>query len=158
MMASLYQWLFNSSGNELLLNFKAGYTTGVVVVLLLLVALKLFHSVFFGHGSRVKEVVIPNSKGDLIISSQAIADMIDSLVASKFKHITIAKVVLRKVKNGVVMDIFGDFHLDGGSLPNTADELREEIFKNMDERLGISSIRKIFPHIRKAPSTRNTFA
>jgi len=157
-MEALYRWMFDGSANELLLNFKAGYFTGVMVALSLILALALFQYVFFHKKTRVKEISIPHAKGDLIISSQAISDMVEALVSSKFRYVAVKKVSLRNTKNGVVMDITGEFDLDGGHLPDIADEIREEVFKNLESRLGVISIKKIHPKIRKTLANHKTFS
>lgn len=157
-MESIYQWLVGSGGNELLLNFKVGYITGVIVVLALIMALKILAVALFGSGDRVKEITIPHPDGDLVISSKAVADMVETLVAAKFKHLSISKINVLKKRDGLALEVIGSFHLDGGHLPDVVDELRGEIFKNLEARLGITRIKKVMPRITKAPATGKTFA
>ena len=157
-MEHIYQWLVASGGDELLLNFKAGYIVGVVFVLALLLALKVLSMMLFGSGDRVKEITIPHPDGDLVISSKAIADMVDTLVAAKFKYLSVSKINVLKKRDGLALEVVGSFHLDGGHLPDLADELRREIFKNLEARLGITRIKKVMPRITKAPATGKTFS
>ncbi len=152
---AIYQWLFGAGGDEFLGNFKAGYITGVAVVLTLILLLKLF---FFSSKNSVKEVTIPNPDGDLVISSKAIADMVRALVSAKFRHLSVTKINVVKRRDGLALEVIGNFHLDGGNLPCLIDDFRREVFKNLDARLGITEIKKVIPHISKAPATGKTFS
>jgi hypothetical protein len=144
MFTSLCQRIFGSSGNDLLLNFKAGYLTGVSLVLglmLLWAVVRLIHS--RRARKRLREIIIPGAKGDLIVSTVAINDLVKLVAYEKFKHLNIDKITIWKTRREVVMELKGVFKLDGEYLPDVSDALREEIFKNLQEKFGIHSITKI---------------
>ena len=144
MLTSLYQWIFNSASNESLLNFKAGYFTGVSLVLglmLLVAAVKLIH--FRRSKKRLREIMIPGAKGDLIVSVAAINDLVKLVVYERFKHLNIEKIALWKTPRGIEMELRGVFKLDGDHLPDLLNEMRDEIFKSLEGKFGITSIRKI---------------
>ena len=144
MLTSLYQGIFSSGNNELLLNFKAGYFTGVSLVLglmLLWAVVKLIR--YHRSKRRLREIVIPGAKGDLIVSVAAINDLVKLVVYEKFKHVNIDKIALWKTPRGIEMELRGVFKLDGDHLPDLSNEMRDEIFKTLEDKFGISSIRRI---------------
>ena len=144
MITSFYQSVFSSGHNELLLNFKAGYFTGVSFVLglmLLWALVKIIHS--RRAKRRMRDITIPGAKGDLIVSIAAINDLVKLVVYEKFKHVNIDKIALWKTPRGIEMELCGVFKLDGEHLPDLSDAMRDEIFKVLEEKFGISSIRKI---------------
>ena len=144
MITSFYQALFSSGNNELLLNFKAGYFTGVSLCLALLLLWVVVKLVYLRKAKRrLREMVIPGVKGDLIISVSAITDMVKLVVYEKFKHVSIDKVAIWKTPRGLGMELRGVYKLDGDHLPDVTTAMREEIFKNLEEKLGIHSIKKI---------------
>ena len=152
MINSLYQWLLNSGQNELLLNFKAGYLTGVMFVVALLIIIKICQVVFFNPHKRVKEVIIPGGNGSLVISSGAISDMVQAVVCTKFKCITINKIILWRGQQGIAMELQGSYDIDGGRLPEVAAEMRDAILKNLDGQLGIDTVKEVIPNIKKITS------
>jgi hypothetical protein len=66
---------------------------------------------------------------------------------------TIKKIMLWKNPHGITMELYGIFNLDGGRLPDVVNEMAEEILKNLDGQLGITSITSITPNIRKITGT-----
>ncbi|NOY75194.1 MAG: hypothetical protein GXP32_05310 [Kiritimatiellaeota bacterium] len=144
MITSFYQALFSSGNNELLLNFKAGYFTGVTLVLGLMLLWAIGRLIYIRKArKRMREIIIPGANGDLIISVAAISDMVKAIVYEKFKHINVDKLTIWKTPRGMEMDLRGVYKLDGEHLPDVSDAMREEIFKNLEENFGIRSIMKI---------------
>ena len=144
MATSFYQALFSSGNNELLLNFKAGYVTGVSFVLvpmLLWAVIRLIYKL--RARKRLRELVIPGAKGDLRVSAAAIRDLVKSLAYERFKHLNVEKITIWRTPRGLEMELKGVYRLDGEHLPDITDALREEIFKSLEENFGITSIRKI---------------
>jgi hypothetical protein len=128
----------------LLLNFKAGYLTGVSLVLGLMILWVLVKLVYLRKAKkRMREIVIPGAKGDLIVSMAAITDMVKLIVYEKFKQVNVDKVFVWKTPRGMEMELRGVCKLDGEHLPDVSDAMREEIFKNLEENFGIQSIGKI---------------
>ncbi|MCK5843596.1 MAG: hypothetical protein KAG97_02740 [Victivallales bacterium] len=144
MITSFYQALFSSGNNELLLNFKAGYFTGVSLVLGLMLLWAVVRLIYLRKAKkRLREIAIPGAKGDLIISVAAISDMVKALLYEKYKHLNVDKVNLWKTPRGLVMELRGVYKLDGEHLPDVSDAMREDIFKSLADNFGIHSIGKI---------------
>ena len=98
---------------------------------------------------RVREIIIPGEKGALVISASAVANMVHTVVANQFRCITIKKIILWKGNRGTVMEIQGAYDIDGGRLPEVAQEMRENILNNLDGQLGITTIKEVVPNIKK---------
>lgn len=154
-MIEFYQWMLNSGNSELLLNFKIGYMTGTIVVLLLLIIVKALHFLIFCKQKKVHEVRIPREGGSLFVSSGAIGDMV-KFIGAKFEYIDISKVSLREGKYGMVMDINVSYDMHGERFPELANELKTSIKSNLEGQLGIDSIKFIDIHDKKITDTKNS--
>lgn len=144
MITSFYQNIFSSQNSELLLNFKTGYFIGVSLVLGLMLLWAVVKLIYLRRARRrLREIVIPGVKGDLIVSIAAINDLVKLVVYEKFKHINIEKIALWKTPRGLELELKGVFKLDGEHLPDLTDTMRDEIFKTLEEKFGITSIRTI---------------
>lgn len=155
MLIDFYQWLINSGNSELLLNFKIGYLTGTIVVLILLILVKIIHYMLFGRRKKVSEICIPGEGGSLFISSGAISDMV-KFVGAKFDYLDISRVSLREGKYGFVMDINVSYDMHGDRFPELTAELKTAIRENLDGRLGIDCIKDIDIHGKKIIDKKNS--
>ena len=144
MITSFYHNIFSSQNSELLLNFKTGYFIGVALVLSLMLLWAVVKFIYLRRArQRLREIIIPGAKGDLIVSLAAINDLVKLVVYEKFKHVNIDKIALWKTPRGLELELKGVFKLDGDHLPDLTDEMRDEIFKTLEEKFGITSIRTI---------------
>ena len=126
--------------------FRAGFVVAACCFLVLVIIFYILHLM---SKKRVREIIIPGSKGALVLSSNAVADMVNTVVANKFRSITVKKIILWRGNRGTVMEIQGSYDIDGGRLPEVANEMREAILNNLDGQLGITSIKEVVPNIKK---------
>jgi hypothetical protein len=75
--------------------------------------------------------------------------MVRAVVSKKFNCITIKKIILWRGNRGTIMEIQGVYDIDGGRLPEVANEMREAILNNLDGQLGIKAIKEVIPNIKK---------
>jgi len=126
--------------------FRAGFFSATILLLLLVILWYLFHLI---SRKRVREIIIPGNRGALVVSASAVADMVRAVVSKKFNCITIKKIILWRGKRGTIMEIQGVYDIDGGRLPEVANEMREAILNNLDGQLGIKAIKEVIPNIKK---------
>ncbi len=129
--------------------FRAGFISCGVIFLSVLIICYIFQIL---SRKRVREIIIPGNNGSLIIAAGAISNMVQTLVTCKFKYITIKKIILWKGKRGTSMELHASYDIDGGRLPDVAEDMREEILKNLDGQLGITSVKEVIPNIKKITS------
>ena len=130
--------------------FYSGFIAAVLLLLFLLICYGIFQML---SRKRIREITESVPHGSLVITANAISDMVQAVVCSKFKCMSIKKIMLWKNQHGTSMELYGTFDLDGGRLPDVANEMAEEILKNLDGQLGITSITSITPNIRKITGT-----
>ena len=126
--------------------FRAGFVVATCCFLILVMIFYILHLI---SKKRVREIIIPGNDGALVLSSKAVADMVNTVVANKFRCITIKKIILWRGSRGIVMEIQGAYDIDGGRLPEVANEMRKAILNNLDGQLGITSIKEVIPNIKK---------
>ena len=126
--------------------FRAGFLSAGLIILAVVI---LYYLVLLFSRKRIHEIIIPGGQGALVVSTSAVSDLVNAVISSRFRCITVKKIILWKGSGGTVMEIYGTFDIDGGRLPDIADDMREAILKNLDGQLGITSIKEIVPNIRK---------
>jgi len=126
--------------------FRAGFLSAGLLLLAVIIVYYIF---LLLTRKRIHEIVIPGENGALVVSAGAVSDMVNAVISSSFRCITVKKIILWKGSRGTVMEIYGTYDIDGGRLPDIADDMRKTILKNLDGQLGIKSIREIVPNIRK---------
>ena len=126
--------------------FRAGFISAACCFLIIVA---IFYILQLMGRKRVREIIIPGEKGALVVSAGAVANMVHAVVANQFRCITIKKIILWKGNRGTVMEIQGAYDIDGGRLPEVANELRETILNNLDGQLGITTIKEVVPNIKK---------
>ena len=126
--------------------FRLGFIAAICCILIVVAIFYIFQ---FMTRKRIREIVIPGDKGALIVSASAVANMVHTIIESQFKAITIKKITLWKGSRGTVMEMQGEYDIDGGRLPEVANEMREAILNNLDGQLGITTIKEIRPNIKK---------
>ena len=137
------EWIQNHN------SFRTGFIVAGILFLVILIILYIFQ---FLSRKRVREVIIPGGNGALVISAGAVSDMVQTVVSHKFKCISIKKILLWRGKTGIAMELQGSYDIDGGRLPEVAEEMREAILKNLDGQLGIDTVKEVIPNIKKITS------
>jgi len=138
--------LINSAENDISASFTVGYLVGVLGLVILFTLIK---------NRKVQEVKVLGSGGDLFISSNAISDMA-KFVGAKFDYIDILKIVIKKRKDSLVMEIIVSYDLNGERFPELANNLKTEIKDTLDCQLGIDSIQYIDIHGKKITDKKNS--
>ena len=126
--------------------FRAGFISAVCCFLVIVVIFYIFQLM---TRKRVREIIIPGDRGALVVSAGAVANMVHTIIADQFRSITIKKIILWRGNRGIVMEVQGSYDIDGGRLPEVANEMREAILNNLDGQLGITTIREVVPNIKK---------
>ena len=119
-------------------NFRCGYVTGIAVVILLFVFIFIFYYILKAR-RKVNAISVPTEQGELSIATSAIVDLV-KIVAGDFRYIKVSKVSLIHYRKGIMMKLKLKYDINGKSLPELADELREAILKELEIRLGINNI------------------
>lgn len=154
-MIDFIKYLMNSADNDISAGFTAGYLVGIAVFIILLTLIKIAHYLIFSRNRKVQEVKVPGSGGDLFISSSAISDMA-KFVGAKFDYIDILKIVIKKRKDSLVMEIIVSYDLHGERFPELANNLKIDIKDTLDCQLGIDSIQYIDIHGKKITDKKNS--
>ena len=154
-MIEFYQWLINSGNNVELRNFRAGYVTGVFIVIALLVIIKILHYFLFKRKKKVSEICIPAEGGSLFVSAGALIDLV-KIVAADFDYIEILKVAVWETKTGITMKINVKYDIFGKQYPDLSQNLKKVIQENLKGRLGIDNIRNIEISTRKITDNKNS--
>ena len=152
-MIDFYQWLINSGDNIQMRNFRAGYVVGALIVILLLIIVKIVYYYAFGRRKKVTEIKIPAEGGTLFISSGALIDLV-KIVAADFDYFKVVKVALWETKVGITMRVKVKYDILGKQYPELCQELKKELWNNLQGRLGVDNIR--FIEIKNVTTTNNT--
>ena len=126
--------------------FRLGFLAAICCILIIVVIFYIFQLM---TKKRVREIIIPGEKGALVVSASAVANMVHAIIESQFHSIKIKKITLWKGSRGTVMEMQGEYDVDGGRLPEVANEMREVILSNLDGQLGITTVKEVIPNIKK---------
>ena len=140
---------FYNLRDEWIQNFEQFRTGFIAAICCFLIIVVIFYIFQFMTRKRVREIIIPGEKGALVISASAVANMVHAIIANQFKSIIIKKITLWKGNRGIVMEMQGEYDIDGGRLPEVANGMREVILNNLDGQLGITTIKEVIPNIKK---------
>lgn len=143
MWHELYKSLLDSA-QATSVDFRNGYIAGVLVslvtVLLLLVLRTLLKFIF--REKRCRSIVIREKDGDLLISADAIYDVIKS-IQPEFRYIHFNKIQLYRRKSAYRVLLHINFNTQGGGMPRQREELKKRIKTLLNEVFGINSIKKV---------------
>jgi len=154
MFDQLLQWLLRSD-NHAGYNFRLGYLSGVLAVLVLLVVLKLLQILLFGDRSRSAGVIIRGEFGSLFISAQAIADLVRG-ICQDYPRLDLGKVILRDDgKHGLRLELNLDAESPDGNFPELTQEVQRRIMTELNERFGINAVRRVDVKLRRLLNARN---
>ncbi len=135
---------FLDSAQATSVDFRNGYIAGVlialIVVLLLMIIRTLFKFIF--REKRCRSIIIREKDGDLLISADAIYDVIKS-IQPEFRYIHFNKIQLYRRKNAYRVLLHINFNTQGGGMPRQREELKNRIKNLLNEVFGIDSIKRV---------------
>jgi hypothetical protein len=124
--------------------FKDGYCSGMLMALLiviLLLLLRLLWALVF-RTKRCKSILIREKDGDLLISAEAVNDVIKSL-QSEFHYIHMDKIQLSRRSGKYMVLLYVSFNTQGGGMPEQRAKLKQRIKDALNEVFGIKTISKV---------------
>lgn len=133
--------------------FQSGYVIGVTACIALFIIVALLYWIFFKYPRRQSGVTIRAPRGNVFVSSHAIADLIESLEGD-FKDIEIKKVILLNCKKFLRLEIQVNYGLGGESMPAIAESLQEKAVNALNYNFGISSVKDISIRVKRVPSVK----
>ncbi len=135
---------FLDSAQTTSVDFRNGYIAGVLVALVVVLLLMLIRSLlkFIFREKRCRSIVIREKDGDLLISADAIYDVIKS-IQPEFRYIHFNKIQLYRRKKAYRVLLHINFNTQGGGMPRQREELKRRIKDLLSEVFGIDSIRKV---------------
>ena len=119
-------------------NFRCGYVTGIAIVIILFVLIFILYYILKAR-RKVNAISVPTEQGELSIATSAIVDLV-KITASDFRYVKVSRVSLIYYRKGIMMKLKLKYDINGKSLPELADELREAILKELETRLGVNNI------------------
>lgn len=131
--------------------FKDGYCSGMLMALLiviLLLLLRLLWALIFRE-KRCKSILIREGDGDLLISAEAVNDVIKSL-QPEFHYIHMDKIQLSCRSGKYMVLLHVSFNTQGGGMPEQRAKLKQRIKDALSEVFGIETIRKVSMRCAKA--------
>ena len=135
--SELYRELFNN-------DFNLGYVMGVCLVIGLLVLLVILRIVlrlvFRRH--RCNSIVVPDTEGELIISSDAVEKAARS-VLENFRELDVRRIRLYRQGKSYQLLLFCTFLGGGRGLPELSGEIRPQLIETLGRLFGIHSLRKV---------------
>ena len=137
-----------------MLDFESGYFTGVMVslaVILLLLFLRVVIGIMLLPRS-CKGIEIKEADGDVLISADAVSDLIRAL-QPEFKHIAMNKIRLyrRGRRQRAVLHV--SFDTEGGGMTEQRQRLKERVKEVLGTVLGIYSLTEVAVHCAKISVT-----
>ncbi len=137
---------FFDSSHPAIYNFNCGFVSGVIFVLaiiVLVILIKIIYMLFFRYPRRAQGVGVEGAHGKIFVSTQAILDLVQSILRKEYPYIKVNKLKLmdRKSRFTLVLDM--DFDPDRTSLPLIEAELGQRILTQINKTFGIESIKEI---------------